>query len=154
MNPPAATSHEDPSLQYLKAYLDYAVVGVLGFMSFIMLAMVIERYLYLARVDLGRFADLEHLNIALTDHLTAIATIGANAPYVGLLGTVLGILITFHDLGQGGAIETSAIMLGLALALKATALGLVVAIPSIIFYNALLRRVEVLQARWRRLQGA
>ena len=141
-------------MQYLKAYLDYAVVGVLGFMSFIMLAMVIERYLYLARVDLARFADLEHLNIALTDHLTAIATIGANAPYVGLLGTVLGILITFHDLGQGGAIETSAIMLGLALALKATALGLVVAIPSIIFYNALLRRVEVLQARWRRLQGA
>lgn len=140
-------------MQYLKAYLDYAVVGVLGFMSFLMLAFVIERYLYLARVDIGRFADLEELTIALTDRLTAIATIGANAPYVGLLGTVLGILITFHDLGQGGAIETSAIMLGLALALKATALGLVVAIPSIVFYNALLRRVEILQARWRRLQG-
>jgi biopolymer transport protein ExbB len=139
-------------LQYLKAYLDYAVLGVLGCMSFLMLAFVIERYLYLARVDLGRFGDLEELNIALTDHLTAIATIGANAPYVGLLGTVLGILITFHDLGQGGAIETSAIMLGLALALKATALGLLVAIPSIIFYNALLRRVEVLQVRWRRLR--
>ena len=139
-------------MQYLKAYLDYTVLGVLGLMSFFMLAFVIERYLYLARVDLGRFAHLEELNIALTDHLTAIATIGSNAPYVGLLGTVLGILITFHDLGQGGAIETSAIMLGLALALKATALGLVVAIPSIIFYNALLRRVEVLQAKWRRMQ--
>jgi biopolymer transport protein ExbB len=139
-------------LQYLKAYLDYTVLGVLGLMSFFMLAFVIERYLYLARVDLGRFAHPEELNIALTDHLTAIATIGSNAPYVGLLGTVLGILITFHDLGQGGAIETSAIMLGLALALKATALGLVVAIPSIIFYNALLRRVEVLQAKWRRMQ--
>jgi biopolymer transport protein ExbB len=140
-------------LQYLKAYLDYTVLGVLGLMSFFMLAFVIERYLYLARVDLGRFAHPEELNIALTDHLTAIATIGSNAPYVGLLGTVLGILITFHDLGQGGAIETSAIMLGLALALKATALGLVVAIPSIIFYNALLRRVEVLQAKWRRMQA-
>lgn len=139
-------------MQYLKAYLDYTVLGVLGLMSFFMLAFVIERYLYLARVDLGRFAHPEELNIALTDHLTAIATIGSNAPYVGLLGTVLGILITFHDLGQGGAIETSAIMLGLALALKATALGLVVAIPSIIFYNALLRRVEVLQAKWRRMQ--
>lgn len=140
-------------MQYLKAYLDYTVLGVLGLMSFFMLAFVIERYLYLARVDLGRFAHPEELNIALTDHLTAIATIGSNAPYVGLLGTVLGILITFHDLGQGGAIETSAIMLGLALALKATALGLVVAIPSIIFYNALLRRVEVLQAKWRRMQA-
>ncbi len=139
-------------MQYLKAYLDYAVLGVLGLMSFLMLAFVIERYLYLARVDLGRFADAEELNIALTEHLTAIATIGANAPYIGLLGTVLGILITFHDMGQGGAIETSAIMTGLALALKATALGLVVAIPSLVFYNALLRRVEVLQSRWRRLQ--
>ena len=46
----------------------------------------------------------------------------------------------------------AAIMLGLALALKATAMGLLVAIPSIIFYNALLRRVEVLKARWRHLQ--
>jgi biopolymer transport protein ExbB len=153
MTPPAAASTEDPSLQYLKAYLDHAVLGVLGLMSFLMLAFVIERYLYLGRVDLSRFADLEELNIALTEHLTAIATIGANAPYVGLLGTVLGILITFHDLGQGGAIETSTIMLGLALALKATALGLLVAIPSIVFYNALLRRVEVLQARWRRLRA-
>jgi biopolymer transport protein ExbB len=141
-------------LQYLKDYLDYAVFGVLGLMSFLMLAFVIERYLYLARVDLGRFQDLDELTIALTSHLTTIATVGANAPYVGLLGTVLGILITFHDLGQGGGIETSAIMLGLALALKATALGLLVAIPSIIFYNALLRRVEVLQMRWRRLQAA
>ena len=139
-------------MQYLKDYLDYAVLGVLGAMSFLMLALVIERYLYMARVDLGRFSDPEDLNLALTDNLTEIATIGSNAPYVGLLGTVLGILVSFHDMGQGGAIETGTIMLGLALALKATALGLVVAIPSIIFYNGLLRRVEVLQARWRRLR--
>lgn len=138
-------------MQYLKDYLDYAVLGVLGAMSFLMLALVIERYLYMARVDLGRFSDPEDLNLALTNNLTEIATIGSNAPYVGLLGTVLGILVSFHDMGQGGAIETGTIMLGLALALKATALGLVVAIPSIIFYNGLLRRVEVLQARWRRL---
>jgi biopolymer transport protein ExbB len=141
----------ETTLQYLKDYLDYAVLGVLGAMSFLMLALVIERYLYMARVDLGRFSDGEDLNLALTHHLTEIATIGSNAPYVGLLGTVLGILVSFHDMGQGGAIETGTIMLGLALALKATALGLVVAIPSIIFYNGLLRRVEVLQARWRRL---
>jgi biopolymer transport protein ExbB len=142
----------ETTLQYLKDYLDYAVLGVLGAMSFLMLALVIERYLYMARVDLGRFSDPEDLNLALTNNLTEIATIGSNAPYVGLLGTVLGILVSFHDMGQGGAIETGTIMLGLALALKATALGLVVAIPSIIFYNGLLRRVEVLQARWRRLR--
>lgn len=138
-------------MQYLKDYLDYAVLGVLGVMSFLMLALAMERYLYLRRVDLRLFEDAEELNLALTNNLTSIATIGSNAPYVGLLGTVLGILVSFHDMGQGGAIETGTIMLGLALALKATALGLVVAIPSIVFYNGLLRRVEVLQARWRRL---
>lgn len=138
-------------MQYLKDYLDYAVLGVLGVMSFLMLALALERYLYLRRVDLSLFEDAEELNLALTNNLTSIATIGSNAPYVGLLGTVLGILVSFHDMGQGGAIETGTIMLGLALALKATALGLVVAIPSIVFYNGLLRRVEVLQARWRRL---
>jgi biopolymer transport protein ExbB len=141
----------ETTLQYLKDYLDYAVLGVLGVMSFLMLALAMERYLYLRRVDLRLFEDAEELNLALTNNLTSIATIGSNAPYVGLLGTVLGILVSFHDMGQGGAIETGTIMLGLALALKATALGLVVAIPSIVFYNGLLRRVEVLQARWRRL---
>ena len=141
-------------MELLKAHLDAGVIAVLGIMSFIAIAFVIERYLYFARVELGSFDYPDELEIALTRHLTVIASVGANAPYVGLLGTVLGILITFYDIGQSGTIETASIMVGLALALKATALGLVVAIPSIIFYNALLRRVEVLQARWRRLQGA
>ena len=141
-------------MEFLKTYLDYAIVGVLGFMSFLMIAYVIERYVYLARVETRAFADPHELDIALTRHLTIIATIGGNAPYVGLLGTVLGILITFHDIGQGGRIETGAVMLGLALALKATALGLLVAIPSIVFYNALLRRVEVLGGRWKSARDA
>jgi biopolymer transport protein ExbB len=102
---------------------------------------------------LSGFDHAEELDLALTRNLTAIATIGANAPYVGLLGTVLGILITFYDMGQGGQIETETIMLGLALALKATALGLLVAIPAIVFYNALLRRVDVLKVRWRKARG-
>lgn len=141
-------------MEFLKQYLDYGVLGVLGLMSFLLLGFVIERYLYLGRVDVEAFTDAGELNIALTRNLTAIATIGANAPYVGLLGTVLGILISFYDIGQQGAIETGAIMLGLALALKATAMGLGVAIPAIIFYNALLRKVEVLTTRWKSGRGA
>jgi biopolymer transport protein ExbB len=137
-------------LDLLKHYLDYAVIGLLGFMSFLMLWLVIERYLYFTRVDLGSFASRDELEVDLTRNLTTIATIGSNAPYIGLLGTVLGILISFFDMGHSGAIETETIMLGLALALKATALGLLVAIPSIVFYNALLRRVEVLKVRWQR----
>ena len=137
-------------MEFLKANLDLGIIAVLGFMSFLTIAFVIERYLYLARVDLRRFEHLDDLELDLTRHLTVIASVGANAPYVGLLGTVLGILITFYDLGQRGTIDTAAIMVGLALALKATALGLLVAIPSIVFYNALLRRVEVLKVRWGR----
>ncbi|MGA7978637.1 MAG: TonB-system energizer ExbB [Chromatiaceae bacterium] len=137
-------------MQQLKDYLDYGVFGVLGFMSFLLLGFVIERFLYLRSVDLARFDDEGELNVSLTRNLTAIATIGANAPYVGLLGTVLGILISFYDISKGSSIDTATIMLGLALALKATALGLVVAIPAIIFYNGLVRKVEVLTTRWRR----
>jgi biopolymer transport protein ExbB len=137
-------------LELLKDYLDYAVVGLLGFMSFLMLSLVIERYLFFSRIDVRSFTDQDELEVDLTRNLTTIATIGSNAPYVGLLGTVLGILISFFDMGQAGTIETATIMLGLALALKATALGLVVAIPSIVFYNALLRRVEILKVRWKR----
>lgn len=139
-------------MQFIKTYLDFFIFGTLGFMSFIMLWMVIERYFYFRSVDVAGFRNIEALNVALTNNLTTISTIGANAPYVGLLGTVLGILVTFYDLGQGGKIEPGAIMLGLAFALKATALGLVVAIPSIVFYNGLMRKVDVLNARWKQEQ--
>ncbi|MBP6734819.1 MAG: MotA/TolQ/ExbB proton channel family protein, partial [Chromatiaceae bacterium] len=99
-------------MELLKTYLDAGLLGLLGFMSFLTLAFTVERYLFFARVELGSFRRVEDLEIALTRHLTVIATVGANAPYVGLLGTVLGILITFHDMGQGGAIDTSTIMVG------------------------------------------
>jgi len=135
-------------VELLKEYLDLGVFGVLGFMSFLMVWFGIERYLFYRKVDLGRFSHPDELNIELTRNLTLISSIGSNAPYVGLLGTVLGILLTFYDIGQGGGIDTNAVMLGLALALKATALGLLVAIPAILIYNGLLRKVDVLSARW------
>jgi biopolymer transport protein ExbB len=135
-------------MEFLQANLDYLVLGTLGLMSFIMLALVIERYLYLKRVKIQQFDHIETLKIDLTRNLTTISSIGSNAPYVGLLGTVMGILMTFYTMGQGGKIDVNTIMLGLALALKATAAGLLVAIPAIMFYNGLLREVDVLTARW------
>ncbi len=140
-------------MEFVKNYLDIFIFGLLGLMSFVTLWLVIERYLFFARVKLTDYDHADTLNIALTSHLTTIASIGANAPYIGLLGTVMGILITFYDLGQGGDIDPATIMLGLALALKATAMGLVVAIPAILFYNALLRKVDVLTERWQRQQS-
>lgn len=138
-------------MEWLKLYLDYVVIGLLGFMLFLAVAFAVERWLYYRQVSVERFSHLETFHTALTRNLTIISSVGANAPYVGLLGTVLGIMITFHDLGQSAAIETGAVMTGLALALKATAMGLIVAIPSILFYNGLMRRVDVLVAEWKRV---
>ena len=139
-------------MDFLKHYLDYFVFGILGLMSFLMLWMVIERYIFYARIKLEQYTHPDELYIVLTNHLTVLSSIGSNAPYIGLLGTVFGILITFYDLGQAnGKLDSAAIMTGLALALKATAVGLLVAIPAILFYNALLRKVEVLTARWKHL---
>jgi biopolymer transport protein ExbB len=71
-----------------------------------------------------------------------------SARYVGLLGTVLGIMLTFYNLGLDTSIDTGKIMIGLALALKATAAGLIVALISVVLYNALLRKAKVLILEW------
>lgn len=135
-------------MEFLKTYLDPMVFGTLGLMSIIMLAIVIERFIFFARIKLQSYGHKSLLNVDLTKGLSTIASIGSNAPYVGLLGTVLGILVAFYDMGTADKIEAKTIMLGLALALKATAAGLLVAIPSILFYNALQRKVTVNLERW------
>nr|VFJ48169.1 MAG: outer membrane transport energization protein ExbB [Candidatus Kentron sp. FW]VFJ53666.1 MAG: outer membrane transport energization protein ExbB [Candidatus Kentron sp. FW]VFJ71211.1 MAG: outer membrane transport energization protein ExbB [Candidatus Kentron sp. FW] len=141
-------------MELLKQYLDISVFGILGIMSFLMIAYVIERMVFFARVDVNEYTDIHTLQVALSRHLTIIGSIASNAPYIGLLGTVFGILITFHDLSQeGSGLSASAIMLGLALALKATAAGLAVAVPATLAYNGLVRKVDVLVARWSSRQG-
>ena len=136
-------------MEFLKANVDYIILGILGLMSLIMLWKVLERYIFLARVDVRDYPNIHELNIALERNQTPIYTIGSNAPYVGLLGTVTGILITFYDMGQhSGNIDAAQIMVGLALALKATVLGILVAIPSIMFYNILSRKVDIRREKW------
>ncbi len=136
-------------MQQYQLYLDVTVFGLLGLMGFIALWITLERLFFYRRVETQIYPHIELLNIDLTKHLTTLSTIGANAPYVGLLGTVVGILITFYEIGQNDNLETATIMTGLALALKATAAGIAVAIPSIMAYNGLLRRVDVLQSKYR-----
>lgn len=139
-------------IDFLQNGLDAIIFGLLGLMSLILVWFGIERHLFYRRIDLAQYTDSQSLNIALTHHLTTLSSIGANAPYIGLLGTVLGILLTFHQLGTSGQIAANQIMLGLALALKATAAGLVVAIPAILIYNGFLRRIDVLTAQWTQIQ--
>ena len=135
-------------MDWLKYLIDYGITGFLVLLSLIAVAIFVERYLFMKKVRVDEYAGRKTLEIELTKSLTILATIGGNAPYIGLLGTVLGIMLTFYTIGIEGYADPTKIMAGLALALKATAVGLLVAIPSITFYNYLLRRVRVLLAEW------
>lgn len=128
--------------------VDYGIIGILVMMSVVSLWLFIERLMAYGSIRIEEYESKEELELDLGNNVSTIATIGSNAPYVGLLGTVLGIMITFYSLGDVGAVDPKKIMTGLALALKATAMGLVVAIPAIVFYNILLRKMERLIAQW------
>ncbi len=75
--------------------------------------------------------------------LPVLATVGATAPFVGLLGTVMGIVHSFASMAQAGSPGLAGISAGIAEALITTATGLVVAIPSVWIYNYLVNRVEL-----------
>jgi len=135
-------------MDWLRFAVDFGVIGLLIMMSIVAVATSIERYIFYRNIRLPEYPDRKTLELELTAKLHLIATIGSNAPYVGLLGTVLGIMLTFYSMGKEGLMNTEKIMVGLALALKATAVGLVVAIPSIVLYNLLLRRAKAMILRW------
>lgn len=135
-------------LEAAHSAVDYGIIGVLILMSVVSLWLFIERMMAYGSVRIEEYETKEELELDLGNNVSTIATIGSNAPYVGLLGTVLGIMITFYSLGDVGAVDPKKIMTGLALALKATAMGLVVAIPAIVFYNILLRKMERIVTMW------
>lgn len=135
-------------MEWLKVIIDYGIIGLLLLMSLAAVSIGIERFLVFRRIQLDRFASKKSLELELTKKLHLIASIGSNAPYIGLLGTVLGIMLTFYTMGQNGFMDTGKIMVGLALALKVTAVGLLVAIPAVTIYNLLLRRAKVLLLQW------
>lgn len=135
----------------LHTIIDYGIIGLLLLLSMWAVAVAFERWLFYRRAPLAQFDDVQQLEISLTKRLVVIGTVAANAPYIGLLGTVLGIMLTFHTMGTTKTIEVSAIMVGLSLALKATAVGLLVAIPCVVMNNALRRRVAELLTQYKAL---
>ncbi|MBM3274146.1 MAG: MotA/TolQ/ExbB proton channel family protein [Candidatus Sericytochromatia bacterium] len=76
--------------------------------------------------------------------LVILGTLGNNAPFIGLFGTVLGIIKAFHDLAQSASQGPSAVMAGISEALVATAVGILVAIPAVIAFNLCQRQIRVL----------
>lgn len=123
-------------------------MGILGLMSLVGLYVFFERIFFYRRLRLSSYSTRAGLEKDLTSGLYLLASVASNAPYVGLLGTVLGIMQTFHTMGKEGIGDTLKIMVGLALALKATALGLLVAIPATLLYNHLVRRAREILYDW------
>src|SRR5215510_3683701 len=80
-------------------------------------------------------------------NLAILGTLGNNAPFIGLFGTVLGIIKAFHDLSQNQGGGATVVMAGISEALVATAIGLLVAIPAVMAFNYFQRRVRARLAR-------
>jgi biopolymer transport protein TolQ len=78
--------------------------------------------------------------------LPFLATTGSAAPFIGLFGTVWGIMVSFHDIGQRGSASLAVVAPGISEALVATAAGLAVAIPAVIFYNFFSNKLDEIDA--------
>ena len=137
----------------LKPVVDYGIIGLLLALSVWSVAVAVERWLFYRQVNLSQFPSVVQLEMTLTKRLVVIGTVAANAPYIGLLGTVLGIMLTFHTMGTSGTMAVNTIMIGLSLALKATAVGLLVAIPCVVMNNVLRRRVTELLTQYKAQHG-
>lgn len=138
----------------LKNAVDYGIIGLLVALSVWCVAVAVERWLFYRRIDLANYPNSQLLEIALTQRLVVIGTVAANAPYIGLLGTVLGIMLTFHTMGTAGTMAVNTIMIGLSLALKATAVGLLVAIPCVVMNNILRRKISEILTQYQVQHGS
>ncbi|MBX3183377.1 MAG: MotA/TolQ/ExbB proton channel family protein [Polyangiaceae bacterium] len=95
----------------------------------------------------------EGLGAELRRGFTVLSSVASVAPFVGLLGTVVGIIMAFNAIGAGGDAGMSAVMTGIAEALFETALGLMIAIPAVLFFNYLTGRVNQIELTLARSSG-
>ncbi|HTB61524.1 MAG TPA: MotA/TolQ/ExbB proton channel family protein [Polyangia bacterium] len=95
-----------------------------------------------AAVEERKAGAIEQERTRYERRLAFLGTLGNNAPFIGLFGTVLGIIRAFHDLAGNSLQGTQAVMSGIAEALVATGVGLLVALPAVAAYNIFTRQVE------------
>lgn len=121
------------------------VLWLLVAMSFIAVSVIIERALvfHLAQKEYLSM-DVYSLRLLLEKRLGILATFGNNAPFIGLFGTVLGVIQAFHIIGSKHSFDVGPIMQGVSEALIATATGLFVAIPCVIAYNYFVKRLKMM----------
>jgi biopolymer transport protein ExbB len=94
-----------------------------------------------AAVEERLTCEAQLIRLAMERRLALLGTIGSNAPFVGLLGTVIGIIRAFHALDASGGQASTALMSEIGEALTTTAIGLLVALPAVAFFNLFQRLI-------------
>ena len=87
-----------------------------------------------------------HESTVLESMVPFLATVGCAAPFIGLFGTVIGIIDAFHQIANQGSANLATVAPGIAEALGTTAVGLIAAVPAVMAYNWFLRKIKVLSA--------
>lgn len=100
-----------------------------------------------AAVEERLASEAQLLKLSMERRLAILGTVGSNAPFVGLLGTVIGIIRAFHALDQSGGQVSTALMAEIGEALSATAVGLFVALPAVALFNFFQRAIAARVAR-------
>ena len=95
-----------------------------------------------AAVEERLASEAQLTRLAMERRLAVLGTIGSNAPFVGLLGTVIGIIRAFHALDASGGQVSTALMAEIGEALTATAVGLFVALPAVALFNFFQRQIS------------
>jgi biopolymer transport protein ExbB len=121
------------------------VLWILIAMSVVSFGVIVERLLvFLSIKNQIQTYTAVQIRIILEKRLGILATFGNNAPFIGLFGTVLGVINAFHVLSNGNDFKVNAVMGGISEALVATAMGLFVAIPCVIAYNYFVRKIKMI----------
>lgn len=100
-----------------------------------------------AAVEERLASEAQLARLTMERRLAVLGTIGANAPFIGLLGTVIGIIRAFHALDASGGQVSTALMSEIGEALTATAVGLLVALPAVVLFNVFQKLVSIRVAR-------
>lgn len=120
------------------------VLWILIAMSLVSFGVIVERLLVFGSIKKSlNELSVPDIKLILEKRLGILATFGNNAPFIGLFGTVLGVINAFATLSKGSEFGVNAVMGGISEALVATAAGLFVAIPSVIAYNYFVRKIKM-----------
>lgn len=133
---------------HLEHEVDIIVFSILGIMNALSIAVMLERIIFYCFFKYENYKSLEEFEIGISKNLTILSIIAQNAPYIGLLGTVFGIMIGFNNID-----DTQKIISALSGALKATAGGLVVAIIALILFNIFDRCNAKLIVKYKKLNN-